>query len=258
MHCDIAQISKMSTWSEQFVHIFPGKQKLNKERGGRMKIFRMAFGKAGQGKYASCISQQEYREIMSYARIRGVKLEGFKRFSGDIKLIREIVDDIVVIAKDFPRILVDRRSVVVRFEENLLEGDFATTDRHLISINASLFNDTKYLEQEYKSLSDRGKFVRGTNYRSVIRHELGHVVANIYKINPMNIAKEIFQDKSNFEILEYIHDDVSAYASDYEDGREFISECFSAYYSNIDIFFANEYVNKCKEYAKEVYLYDKK
>lgn len=68
MHCDIAQISKMSTWSEQFVHIFPGKQKLNKERGGRMKIFCMAFGKAYYSNIDIFFANEYVNKCKEYAK----------------------------------------------------------------------------------------------------------------------------------------------------------------------------------------------
>lgn len=213
--------------------------------------FHLPFGIGAKRESLLCISKSEYQDLMSYARDRNVKLEGFKRFTGDISLIKEFVDDVVTVAEDFPRILTDRKCLVVRLDEYSPDDDFATTDRHLISINAKIFNNKEYLRDEYSMLAEMGKFVRGTDYRSVARHELGHVVANIYRIDPMKIAKDILCNRSDFEVLEYIHDNVSMYAGDYEDGREIISECFSAFYGKRDIPFVKEYINKCKEVVKE-------
>lgn len=217
-----------------------------------MMRLRMAFGGASYGKYASCITKDEYKELMDYARNRKVKLEGFRKFSGNIDLIKEAVDDIAEIAQDFPRIISERKSIVLRFDEHISERDFATTNRHLISINGNIFNNKEYLEREYQMMADMGTFVTDTSYRSVIRHEVGHVVANIYGLNPMYIAKEVLQMNTENEILGYVMNNLSLYAAEYEDGREFISECFSAYYSGVDNLFAKEYVNKCKDLAKEV------
>lgn len=212
-----------------------------------MARFHLPFGINASEKYSSCISKEEYKDLMNYAKLHNVRLEGFKRFSGSISLIKEFIDDVVVVAEDFPKILLGRRSLVIRLDERINDEDFATTENHLISINSRLFNNSEYLKQEYQMLADAGKFVMGTTYRSVAWHELGHIVANIYNINPLQIAKIIFPNKSDFEISEYIYDHLSQYASDYEDGREFISECFSAYYSEVDNWFAKEYVKKCKE-----------
>lgn len=213
--------------------------------------FHLPFGIRPSDKYFSCISKEEYQELMRFATERGVRLEGFKRFLGDISLIKELIEDVVNVAKDFPEILVGRKSVVIRLDDYASDDDFATTDRHLISINSKMYNDKEYLIKEYKTLAEQGKFVNGTDYRGVVRHELGHVVAYVYGIVPMELAKEILSNHRIPMILEYVHDNVSEYAAAYEDGREFISECFSAYYGNVKNLFAEKYVEKCKEKAKE-------
>lgn len=203
-----------------------------------MMRFRMAFGGASYGKYATCITKNDYRELMDYAHKRRVKLEGFRKFSGSVDLIREAVDDIVEIAQDFPKIISERKSIVLRFDEHISERDFATTNRHLISINGNIFNNKDYLEREYQMMTDMGTFVKETSYRSVIRHEVGHVVANIYGLNPMNIAMQVLQMNTENDVLEYVMNNLSLYAAEYEDGREIISESFSAYYSGVDNLFA--------------------
>ena len=213
--------------------------------------FHLPFGIRPSDKYYSCISKEEYQKLMRYAAARRVRLEGFKRFSGNISLIKELIEDVVVVAKDFPEILVGRKSVVIRLDDYAPDNDFATTDRHLISINSKMYNDKEYLVKEYKTLSEQGKFVKGTDYRGVIRHELGHVVANVYGIVPMEVAKEILPNNRIPEILEYVYDNISEYAAAYEDGREFISECFAAYYGSVDNKFVKEYVEICKKKAKE-------
>ncbi len=217
-----------------------------------MKLFHLPFGiRKSNYTYSAYITQDEYRNLMDYAREHHVKLENFKKFSGDINLIKELIDDIAIVAEDFPKILTVRKSVVIRLDEHSPLEDFATTDYHLISINSKLFNDRLYLEEEYELLSRIGKFVKNTNYRSIIRHELGHVVANIYRLNPLKIARSIFPDKTNEEILQFIKSTLSLYAADYKDGREFISEYFSAYYSQADVPYATKYIDRCKELAKE-------
>ena len=217
-----------------------------------MKLFHLPFGiRKSHYTYSAYITQDEYLSLMDYAREHCVKLENFKKFSGDITLIKELIDDIVIVAEDFPKILTARKSVVIRLDEHSPLEDFATTDSHLISINSKLFNDRLYLEEEYELLARIGKFVKNTNYRSIIRHELGHVVANIYKLDPLEIAQSIFPDKTNEEIIRLIKNTLSLYAADYSDGREFISEYFSAYYSQTDVPYATNYIDRCKELAKE-------
>lgn len=218
----------------------------------------LPFGIRTNERYLSTVSKDEYHELMLYATERKIRLEGFKRFSGNIQLIKEFIDNICIVAQDFPKMLSGKKSVIIRLDEYSPEDDFATTDYHLISINAKLFSNKDYLEKEYKMLADDGKFVKGTDFRSIAWHEAGHVVANIYGISPMKIAKQIMPECNASEIIIYIKQYISLYAADYEDGREFISECFSAYYSGADISFANQYVLLCKEFVKEEPIYDKK
>ena len=54
-------------------------------------------------------------------------------------------------------------------------------------------------------LSDDGKFVQGTDYRSVARHEVGHVVANIYGISPMQVAEQILPMDENLSRSAFQH-----------------------------------------------------
>lgn len=213
---------------------------------------RMPFGIGKHNDtYSTYISKKEYVELMNYAKRRGVKLEGFKRFSGNISVIKEIIDDIQIISGDFPHVLDLRKSVVVSNDDTSYDDDFATTIGHVIYINAHIFNNLDYLKDEYDIVAKRGHFVRGTTYRSIIRHELGHVVANMYGIDPMAIARIVLPGMSDLEIIKYVKDTLSLYAADYSDGREFISESFSAYYSGIDNEFAKEFVLQCMKLVKE-------
>lgn len=66
--------------------------------------------------------------------------------------------------------------------------------RNTLLKNARIFNNWDYLKAEYQMVAEHGHFVKGTDYRSVIRHEAGHVVAQLYGIDSMNIAKEILPE----------------------------------------------------------------
>lgn len=217
-----------------------------------MMKFHLSFGiRIPHKDNTSYITKEEYKKIVAYAKERNVKIEGFKRFRGDFSLAYELIDDVFMISLDFPKILEFRGGLIISLDEHALEDDFATTVGHIIYVNAKIFNDKRYLEKEYELISDLGKFVKGTTYRSIIRHEIGHVVANVYKLSPMEIAIMILQMQNKSEIIRYVRKNLSLYSADFEDGREIISECFSAYYSGINNSFAKKYVEKCKMLAKE-------
>ena len=191
------------------------------------------------------ISKDEYHDLVSYANQRKIKIARFKKFSGDIVAIKQLIDDIVIIANDFPKILEGNQRLELNLDYYCGEDVFATTEHHLIFLNAHLFSDMEYLQSEYELAMNQGKFVANTNYRSIIRHELGHVVANIYKFSSMEIAKDILKCKSRTEVVKYVKENLSLYSAEYEDGREIIAECFSGYYSGINNDFANSFVERC-------------
>ncbi|MCI7181562.1 MAG: hypothetical protein SOY12_08890 [Schaedlerella sp.] len=94
-------------------------------------------------------------------------------------------------------------------------------------------------------MAREGWFVKGTDYRSIIRHETGHVVANTYSIDGLEISKKITGFSSTSELMEYLKDNLSTYASEYEDGLEIVSECFSGVFSGLNNEFALKVVDEC-------------
>lgn len=199
---------------------------------------------------SECISKEEYKGLMSYAKNYNIKLSQFKKFSGDVAIIQEMLDDIHLISLDFPKIVDNKKGVHICLESSHRDI-FATTYVHVIEINKDLYNDTEYLMSEYNLAVAQNKFVLDTDYRSIIMHEIGHVVANLYKIDALSIAKEILGMTSTIEVLNYVKENLSLYSAEYPDGREIISECFSAYYNTGKNDFANKFVEKCKELVKE-------
>lgn len=197
------------------------------------------------------ISKEEYQDLVLYASERNIKIARFKKFTGDISVIKEVIDDIVVIANDFPKILEGKKKIELNLDYYCEEDVFATTEHHLVYLNASLFSDIEYLKSEYDLAMEQGKFVALTDYRSIIRHELGHVVANIYNINPLNIAREVLKSQSYVEVIKYVKENLSLYSAEYEDGREIIAESFSGYYSGTDNNFAINFVKRCIELGRE-------
>lgn len=207
----------------------------------------MSSYKAQVEKYGTPISDAQFKALRSYAESRNIRLSGFKDFVGDIKTIKLVIDDIAEIARDFPKILDGKEGAILELDYNL-GSDFATTvSGHIIHLNGGYFADVDEMQEEYAEGVAKRRFVKGTDWRAIARHETGHVVANLYHINPMEIAHTIKAGKSRARILEDLEDDLSLYSAEYEDGREIISECFSAFYSKTGNPFAEDYIALCKE-----------
>ena len=181
---------------------------------------------------------------MQYAREHGIELTGFKQYDGIVSTIKDLVDDAEQVAKRYPGIISGKKRLTIRLSELLDDEDFAETQGHIININANAFRDVDVLRKEYAKLVDKGWFVKGTDYHSIIYHELGHVVANKYQIDILKNA-EIITGKKDAELLEFIKANLSQYAGSYVDGREIIAESFSSVFGSGNSEFALKFIETC-------------
>ena len=204
--------------------------------------------KAQMQKYGTPITKEQYIELRRYANDHGLLLSGFKNYVGDIDIINVVIDDISDIAKDFPLILEEKNRVQLILDFDMSDGDFATTDSgHWIHLNAEYFMNLDKLKNSYAEGERIGRFVKNTNWRSVVRHETGHVVANIYHIDVIGLTKRTLGITNRLDILARLRKELSIYSAEYYDCREVISECFSGYYSKAGNALADSFVTMCIE-----------
>ena len=120
--------------------------------------------------------------------------------------------------------------------------DYAETTKRKIKLNAVAYRDVELLEMEYQKDVADGWFVQGTDYRAIIHHEFGHVVANVYKLDLLKIACEI-TGLNPREILLYVAKNLSIYAGKCTDGAEIISEVFADMSTNAPCEFSKKFYN---------------
>ena len=77
---------------------------------------------------------------------------------------------------------------------------------------------------ELYKLAEEGWFVKGTDYKSIIIHELGHVFSNRYHINSLEITKKILNFEKVDDIMNYLSSELSNYAAEVVNGNEIIAE----------------------------------
>lgn len=208
------------------------------------------------------ISRKKFEELREYANSNGIYLENFKDYTGDIQEIKEFIDKIVLVSKDFPALITDKKSIRLGlcFKDIEYYPDFAYTERYMIKINGMMYNESIVAENTYKQAETTGHFVRGTCYKDVPYHELGHAVCDIYNLEPLLIAKEITNIQSEARLIQFLVDNLSTYSTvknseitnkyDYFDGCEIIAESFCAYYSGVKNQFAKDYVETCKKLVR--------
>lgn len=202
-------------------------------------------------KYGVPISHEQYDELRRYAKDHSVRLSGFRAFVGEILVIKTVIDDINEIAVDFPSILDERIGIVLELDYGMKDEDFATTDSgHIIHLNAACFANLDRLKENYLEGVQSGHFVQGTDWRAIARHETGHVVDNIYSIEPLELGMEILGVDYMPKMYSILKRELSEYSAMYIDGREIVSECFAGYYGKVQNDFANAFVKKCMEIAE--------
>jgi len=182
------------------------------------------------------ISLEQYKELRDYAQSKGIVLRGFKNSDVDVSLTKEFIDDAVKILQDYPEIIKDgKKPFTFQLDYLMSNDDFAETSEgttHIIKLNGNAMRSKAKLAKEYLKLSETGFFVKGTDYHSIVSHEMGHIIGDIKKVDSINTLKTILGLSTKTETLDWCAENLSEYSSKFKNGVEIISEAFSAYRSN--------------------------
>ena len=181
------------------------------------------------------ISKEDFQDLRAYAESRGIYLQGFKNSDVHTDLAMEVVDDVEKMFSKYPELRgTDKKPFTLLLDRNMRSIDFAEVRDgapHIMHINADAYRDKNCLRREYEKLSNEGWFVRGSSYRSVVYHEVGHMVSDIYGIDGLAVMKEVLGTDSTAEALLWCRNNLSEYSFK-SDGSEIISEMFSAFYGS--------------------------
>jgi len=185
------------------------------------------------------LSKEDFRTLRDYAASKGVALTGFKTSDADVQLIKDELDSISQIVKMFPELLGNnRKPLTFALDEYMDSNDFAITNRRMpnvVRLNADAFRNLEKLKEEYGKLVQNGWFVQGTDYKSIVKHELGHLYQAVHHIRDdeiIRIAMKASETNNKSELFQFLKKYLSAYSSDFSDGSEIISEVFSDFFSN--------------------------
>ena len=195
------------------------------------------------------ITDKQYKKLRDYAETKGIRLSGFRKSDVDIDLTKEFINDASRMLDEYPELKgTSKKPFTFVLSSNMNPNDFAETTpgvTHIIKLNADAMRDKTKLVEEYKKLADIGWFVKGTDYHSIIYHEIGHIIGDKYKIDGFGIAKSISQLSGDDEVFDYVEENLSEYSISQLDGSEIISEVFSAYKSGIEKDFILTFIKMC-------------
>lgn len=181
-------------------------------------------------KYGKPISEAAYKKMVEYGAKHGVEIEkSFSKYDGNVRSITEIIKNIEAIAKNYP--LIKEKGVKLGVSFTMDDNDYAKTIGNRIIINGNAYRNIKLLEKDYAMSEAEKWFVKGTTYKDIANHEMGHVYANIMGISGLKVAKEYYKTINPNIITARVYDEVSLYAAKYKGCTELLSETFASVYS---------------------------
>jgi SPP1 gp7 family putative phage head morphogenesis protein len=178
------------------------------------------------------ITREQYTSIRAYADSKNIQLSGFEKSDVDVDLAREMIDECDQWLTRYPELRRGGKNGNSKFTlgvQNAIDpNEFANTSfkRNTITLNTNALRDKRKLIEEYDKAANQGTFVKGTTYKSIVAHEIGHLLEDKYKIDGAQIAKRIFGVKTYAELINSLTEKLSKYSADTK--GEITSEMFSA------------------------------
>ena len=159
-------------------------------------------------------TEAEIREFLDYAEGKGCRIVNDKAFDGDIGMLRDQIDAIEEIRKEFD--LPSNTPMKVHFQD-MAAGDLAKTGENgdVIHFNPRVLRDrgltNAYLNED-KTLSS-------TDAKGIACHEMGHVISRYKGEKGLETAKKAYYNLFGKEpdtdtMLRYLKDHVSTYATE--------------------------------------------
>ena len=200
------------------------------------------------------ITPEEFKTIRQYANDRGIGVAGIKNGYVSIDAVKDAIDGAVALVEEYHILEKLKGNIVLDFSHHLENNVFSEV--YDIVPNRVFFNEPAYydptiLYKEYNDLVEDGWFVKGTSYRALVFHEIGHLVADLYNIDCLKIAKDITGFEAEDDLFGYLEKNLSKYSADRKDGAEIISECFSAVYGGANNLFALKFLEECDKIINE-------
>ena len=179
------------------------------------------------------IAVEEYKRLSAYATNKRIQLQGLRKSDVDTELFREIIDTADTMLCKYPELRgTEKRPFTIKLEV-MDSVDFAEVLKespHVLRLNSDAVRSKMALVSEYNALVEEGRFVKGTDYLSVVRHEMGHMVSDVYGIDGAEVMKEVL-GTSRSEAILWCRENLSGYSFE-RNGEEIISEAFAAFYGS--------------------------
>ncbi len=205
------------------------------------------------------ISEKDLNTFVEKADMIGVKLHitnksdfgGFEDYRGDVKVLFEALEHIKNNQPLLTKVTGDDK-ITLKYKYifdgsgKIDTGTFASSEGRTITLNKFMYDDSAWLAREYEKEVEKGRFVKGTTYKNIIDHELGHIIGktkrNLYEKTAI-VCKKRARLYYMYE-SEYIIEFISKYAT--ANDKELFAE--------INSLLNSEFPDEAEEIFKEVGL----
>ncbi len=187
------------------------------------------------------ISDADLNEFIEKAGKTGVRIGlnsknkygGFENYRGEKKVLYEALEHIKNNQPLLTKVtgndkIILRYAYVLDDAGRIDTGAYAMTQGRTITLNKFMYDDTDFLIKEYDEDVKTRHFTKGTDYKNIVDHEIGHVFT--YKNKKLNQKiNDICERRANALGLtksEYLITYISKYSDDYV---EIISETNAMY-----------------------------
>lgn len=145
---------------------------------------------------------------------------GFESYRGDPR----VLDDALEHLKNGKNLLTQRGkddTILLQYHDILdkngrIDPDtFAMVSGRTITLNRFMYDDAEHLKREYAALVKCGHFTKGTDYRNVIDHEMGHVLAKRDRAYAKRCEAAVLRlaEESGEPAYDFIQKHISNYAT---------------------------------------------
>lgn len=173
------------------------------------------------------ISEQALKDFADRAQKMNIRLGtgkegsfgGFKNYRGDPQVLDDVLKHIQNNQPILTKLSGDDK-IILKYGNVLDEsgrvdtGAFALTKGRTVTLNKFMYDDTDYLIKEYSDMVKSGHFVKGTDYRNIVDHEIGHVSAHQRKQLVIQLRKLCYNKALAKHITygEFVEKNISEYA----------------------------------------------
>ena len=183
-------------------------------------------------------SEEIEQFIMDMRSLGFTSVSGFEEFSERNALLLEISEDVRKMQNAYPGVF-DNIHFRFGLTDSLGTDAYAEFDPHTrtLTLNSYFYNNLEHLVSSYEHDVNKKYHPKGTTYRAIIPHEVGHIVEESLGINNKELAKRFFTSPLSDHFTRKLGDawlesNLSNYASKFH-YDELIAEAFAEYYCSV-------------------------